>query len=442
MLELLVIDDEEDQLDVFSALLGEAGHHVHTARDAAEALAKARQSPIDVVIADLVLPDQDGVSLLRSLHRRLPAADLYLMSGHAQPHHTEAARGAGARATLTKPIDFEQLVADLARIALGRGGSEEGPAAFLVGEAPVTRQLRAHIARIARSSASVLILGETGTGKDVAARLLHAQSPRAAHPFVIVNCAGLPDTLLESELFGHVRGSFTGALRDRIGRFAAAHRGTLFLDEVGELSAAAQAKLLRVLETRSFEPLGANRSVEVDVRVLAATHRDLRAEVAAGRFREDLFYRLQVVTMSVPPLRVRREDIPLLAQHFIRQHARPTPSGLREAPLLSEAASARLLAHDYPGNVRELAHAIEHALALCDGAKIDCEHLPEAIASRQPAAPPPDEGVGPLDAALRTFERAYLARALELCDGRRAETARRLGISRKNLWERIRRHGL
>ena len=439
MLQLLVIDDEEDQLDVFSVLLGEAGYRVDTARDAAEARAKARQAAYDVVIADLVLPDQDGVSLLRSLHRRLPSADLYLMSGHAEPHHTEAARDVGARATLRKPIDFKQLVKDLARAALCRVPHEEEAEASLVGEAKATRDLRARIARIARSSAAVLIEGETGTGKDVAARLLHAQSARAACPFIVVNCAGLPDALLESELFGHVRGSFTGALRDRIGRFAAAHRGTLFLDEVGELSPVAQGKLLRVLETSSFEPLGANRSVEVDVRVVAATHRNLRAEVAAGRFREDLFYRLQVVTIAVPPLRARREDIPLLVQHFIRAHSQ----GARgDRPRLTAEASARLLSHDYPGNVRELSHAVEHALALCDGEVIDCEHLPAPLSS---AGPLLERSFGtelPLDEALRAFERDYLVTALSRCEGRRAETAKRLGISRKNLWERLRRHGL
>ena len=312
------------------------------------------------------------------------------------------------------------------------------PASALLGNAPPMRALRDRIARFAPSDAPVLILGESGSGKELVAEALHRGSPRARHPFAALNCAAFPEGLLEAELFGHERGAFTGAVRKRVGQLQAAHGGTLFLDEVGEMSPAAQAKLLRALEGRAFQPLGTNETVTADVRVLAATHRDLRALVAKGTFREDLYYRLKFLEVLVPPLRERREDLPLLCEHFLRPFARG-----ERPPSLSPRAHAALRGHPFPGNVRELEHALRYAALLCVGDEIDLEHLPPDIAGGEvPPTPPPGGPHRRLAEAMGEFEREYLRRTLERTAGRRAEAARLLGISRKSLWERLRRYGL
>ncbi len=314
-----------------------------------------------------------------------------------------------------------------------------GPA--FVGRSPAVLRLLEHVDTLAASDAPVLVTGASGTGKELIARRLHARSARGHEPFVAVNCAAFPETLLEAELFGHERGAFTGAVRRREGRFQAAHGGTLFLDEVAEIPPAGQAKLLRVLEEGAFEPLGTNRTVIVDVRIVSATHRDLRERIASGLFREDLYYRLKVLQLRVPALGERGDDVPLLVEHFLRRFA---PPGRRPTP--TPAALAAIGRYPFPGNVRELEHAIQHAVVLARGGEIDLEHLPPEIGSaagpgEAPAAPPAPEprGVTPLALALAAFERDHLIRALRACGGRRARAAAALGISRKNLWERMRR---
>jgi DNA-binding NtrC family response regulator len=284
---------------------------------------------------------------------------------------------------------------------------------------------------------AVLLTGETGTGKDLCARTIHERSRRAERPFVAVNCAAIPEALFESELFGHERGAFTGADRRRVGRFEAAGHGTLFLDEVGELALSSQAKLLRAIETSTFELVGSSRPVRVDVRILSATNRDLAAEVKRGSFRRDLYYRLNVIDIHTPPLRERRADVPLLVRAFLDQIAarqsRPTPQ-------LAPEVVAVLAAYDYPGNARELLHAIERAVALARGGTIEIEHLPadiaEAGARSLERSPPP--AIRPLGEAVAAFEREYIQRALEKAGGHRTRAAALLGISRKNLWERLR----
>jgi two-component system response regulator HydG len=309
----------------------------------------------------------------------------------------------------------------------------------LIGESLAMRRLVAQVDAVARSAANVLVTGESGTGKELVARRLHAQGLRRDRPFVAVNCASFPDTLLEAELFGHERGAFTGAHRAREGRFQAAHTGVLFLDEVGELSPSAQAKLLRVLEVGTFEPLGSSRSQRVDVRVVSATHRDLRARIREGRFREDLYYRLKVVHVMLPPLRERLEDLPLLVSHFLRRHA-PHRPGLG----LSASAWALLRSYRFPGNVRELDNAIQHAVAVCTSDPVQAEHLPLDLgAGLEPTdllAPVGDERDKTLAEATAAFERRYLLRALRATGGARAMAAERLGISRKSLWEKLRRY--
>jgi DNA-binding NtrC family response regulator len=299
-------------------------------------------------------------------------------------------------------------------------------------------RLLERIGTIAQSDAPVLITGESGSGKELIARTLHDQSARAAGPFVAVNCAALPETLLEAELFGHERGAFTGAVRKREGRFQAADGGTLLLDEIAEISPSAQVKLLRVLQEHTIDPVGSSVAVPVDVRILSATHQNLKARVAEGRFREDLYYRLNVLDLLVPPLRERPSDLPLLLEHFLRRF---TPAG-KARPTVSPTAWMRLSRYAYPGNVRELAHAVERAVVLAAGRDIDLEHLPADISGVSDSPRGAAGGVLPLAAAAREFERDYLARVLELASGKRSRAAELLGISRKNLWEKLRAHGI
>jgi DNA-binding NtrC family response regulator len=297
------------------------------------------------------------------------------------------------------------------------------------------------IKMVAQSDAPALVTGESGSGKEVVARLIHDQSSRADKPFVAVNCGALAENLIEAELFGHERGAFTGAVRKRDGRFKAAHGGTLFLDEVAELPQAAQAKLLRVLQEGVVEPLGTNTPIQVDVRIISATHRNLQERIKAGLFREDLYYRINVIEIPLPALRDRPGDLPLLLGHFIQRHTAPGAS----APSVSPAAWAALVRHPFPGNVRELSHAVEHAMVLSGGNEIDLCHLPASIVGGDTPLPRTSEvdpgTVRPLHDALRDFEHQYLLRALRASAGKRTRTAEMLGISRKTLWEKLRHNG-
>jgi DNA-binding NtrC family response regulator len=299
-------------------------------------------------------------------------------------------------------------------------------------------RLQERIDAIAGSHTPVLVTGESGTGKELVAKTIHDRSPRRDRPFVAINCAAFPETLIEAELFGHERGAFTGAVGRRDGRFKMADGGTLLLDELGELPMPAQAKLLRVLQDGTFQPIGTNTTVRVDVRLISTTNRDLKAEVANGRFREDLYYRINVVDVDIPPLRARRGDITILSEHFLRRfHARPG-----EPPAISPAARAALYRHDYPGNIRELMHAIEHALVFSRGREIGIHDLPTAIGGGRATDAADGATPRPLSVALAEFEREYLLATLEATDGVRGRTAEILGISRKNLWEKLRQYGV
>jgi DNA-binding NtrC family response regulator len=352
----------------------------------------------------------------------------------------------GARDYLQKPFEMEELLLRVGRVRdevtfrrrMASGEARGDAGGRIRGDSPAMRLLLDRVDAAAASDVPVLVTGETGTGKDLCARTIHERSRRAGRPFVVVNCAAIPETLLESELFGHEKGAFTGADRRRLGRFAAADGGTLFLDEVGELSAASQAKLLRAIETSSFEPVGSSRTVKVDVRIVAATNRDLAAEIARGAFRKDLYYRLNVIDVHAPPLRERRADVPILVRTFLADIA--ARQG-RPVAVLEPAAVAALDAHDYPGNVRELQHALERAVALARGGPIRLEHLPPDVASPSGLGPPgaaAAAGLRPLGAALHSFEQEYIRRALEQAGGHRGRAAALLGISRKSLWERLR----
>jgi DNA-binding NtrC family response regulator len=308
----------------------------------------------------------------------------------------------------------------------------------LLGTSAAMRELLDRADAVATTDAPVVLLGESGTGKELVARRIHARSSRRDGPFVAVNCAAFPDTLIEEELFGHQRGAFTGAVKEREGRFKTAQGGTLFLDELAELSAQAQAKLLRVLQSFSFEPVGSDTTVHVNVRVISATHRDLREAIVAGRFREDLYYRIKVVELRLPPLRAREEDLELLIGHFLAEHAASVPG--RSPPRLTPRARAALIRYNWPGNVRELQHAIAHAVVLARGGDLDLPHLPDDVTGAPLGAA--TRGLEPLGVAMKAFEREYLVKILRHTSGARARAAALLGISRKTLWEKLREHGI
>jgi DNA-binding NtrC family response regulator len=430
-------------------LLGDAGHRVVQAGDGAQAIKLVADRVFDLVISDVRLPHVDGLSLLRALQESSPATVVILMTAFARVAEAVNALREGAHDYVSKPFDPElfplPVVAELAeRLSVARellkarrelGGGLGAP---IVGRSPVMTELQTRIETLALSHAPVLITGESGTGKELVAHALHLRGTRAKRAFVAVNCAALPDTLLEAELFGHERGAFTGAVKKRDGRFKLADQGTLFLDEVAEMSLPAQSKLLRVLEEGTLEPVGSSQSLSVDVRIVAATHQNLKQRVADGRFREDLYYRLNVLDLQIPPLRDRRGDLALLFEHFAHElNPKDQPP-----PRISTRAWHKLESYSFPGNVRELAHIVERAIVLARGDEIDLEHLPTDVTGTSSLPPKKQAGLRPLTEAAKEFERAYLLHALSLTRGRRAGAAELLGISRKNLWEKLRMHGI
>ena len=454
---ILLIDDEPSiRLSVGDALK-DAGYVVDLAADGAEGLEKSRGAIYDVVISDIRLPKLDGLAIFRHLRAESPETDVILITAYGAIEDAVSALKEGASDYLTKPIDVDELVVRVGRSAERRALKRElenarrelaaKDASEIIGRAPAMIRLLDRIDTVSQSDAPALITGESGSGKELVARRLHALSPRRDRPFVAVNCAAFPETLLEAELFGHERGAFTGAVKRREGRFKAAHGGTLFLDEIAELPPTAQAKLLRVLQEGVVEPLGTNAAVHVDVRLISATHQNLKERIATKLFREDLYYRLNVLDLPIPALRDRKSDLPILVEHFLRTL---TPSN-KTPPAITPRAWAALSGYAFPGNVRELQHIIERALVLGRGEEIDLHHLSDDVAGaasvrgggasvEEPVDVRP--GTRPLAIAMKEFEREYLARTLAACAGRKAKAADALGISRKNLWEKLRSHGL
>jgi DNA-binding NtrC family response regulator len=435
-LDLLLVDDDADQRAVLAQLLGELGHSVREAADGVEALLLIAQEPFDGVICDVQMPRIGGMAVFERLRRDAPGTAVVLITGFANVPDVKTALRAGAIDYLTKPVHPDDLIEALTRIETAvtmrnecAGSPEDGE---IIGRSPPILRLLDQLDAIAASTASVVLTGESGSGKELVAHALHQRSARKNGPFVAINCAAVPETLLEAELFGHERGAFTGAVKKRDGRFKLADGGTLLLDEVAEIPAASQAKLLRALQERAVEPIGADGPVPVDVRLISATHENLKQRVTEGRFREDLYYRLNVIDLRIPTLRERPGDLPLLVAHFLRRWN-------RTAATFSTRAWNALSSYPFPGNVRELAHALEHALVLSRGDEIDLQHLPEdVVAWERPAQPL--TGFNPLAVALRDFERGYLLEALELAQGRRQHAAALLGISRKTLWKKLRQH--
>lgn len=432
--KILIVDDEPGQRALFARFVAELGHVPLEASSGEEALRRLEEDSPRLVLLDVRLPGISGLETLRRMHAAHPQAPVLLMTAFADLRQAVEAVKGGAADYLSKPIDLEELAVAIGE-ALGgtTAGSPASPLDALpplppevVADSGPMRQVLRTAALVAQSDAPVLITGESGVGKEVVAQLIHAWSARAGNPLVAANCAGLPETLIESELFGHAKGAFTGAAGERAGYFRAAHRGTLLLDEIGELPLHLQPKLLRVLEAREIVPVGSERPAAVDVRVIAATNRDLELAVREGRFREDLYYRLNVVELAVPPLRDRRGEIlPLtrkMAAAFVGAPVRLSPQALQ-----------CLLAYDWPGNVRELRNAVQRACLLCQGDVVLPEHLPPKIRGLS-AVSPTAAGEG----RLSQVERAAILAALEECAGNRTQAAKRLGISRRGLLYKLR----
>lgn len=446
---LLIVDDDQVHRIMLTTLLSGWGYEIEEADDGDRAAEKVRQRPFDAVLMDIRMVRVSGIEALRALKAYNPAIPVILMTAYSSVETAREALKGGAYDYLTKPLDFDELKLILERSLEHRDLREEnrrlkedlkgrpdwGP---LIGRSPAMLRLLETVGQVAPSEATVLITGESGTGKELVAGALHTNSLRREGPFVKMNCAAITETLLESELFGHEKGAFTGAYRRKEGKFRQADLGTLFLDEVGEMSVGMQVKLLRVLQEREFCRVGGEEVIRVDVRILAATNRDLLEAVGEGRFREDLYYRLNVVTLRVPPLRERREDIPLLAHHFLGVFGEKNRKSLKG---FSPRAMDSLLKYPWPGNVRELVNAVERAVVLSRYDIIDEEVLPLAVAGGREEA----QGIGGHsetgpDLPLEEVARKTILKTLESCGGNKSETARRLGITRKTLKKKLREY--
>jgi DNA-binding NtrC family response regulator len=442
MATILIVDDDRALREGLAETIAGLGHRPLSAASGPEALARLQRESVDAVLLDLHLPDMDGIEVLRRLRENPKRPPVVILTAFASAANTIEAMRLGAFDHLTKPIGRDDLDALLKRmLARARvahpAGADQSEQETLVGSSEAMRRVQKTIGLAADSDATVLVLGETGTGKELVARALHDHGRRNAKPFIAVNCAAIPADLLESELFGHVKGAFTGAASDRTGAFREANGGTLLLDEIGDMPPAMQAKILRVLQDQVVMPVG-GRPAAVDVRVIAATHRDLTEWIAEGHFREDLYYRLNIVRITLPPLRERLADIVPLAEHFLRA------ASAREPKQLTAPAAARLLSHSWPGNVRELKNVIERANVFVRGNIIDAGDLDLAsdipLASSSEA--PVDWLAGDLPTALARLEEAMIRRALDACGGNRAEAARRLNVHRQLLYAKMRRYGL
>ena len=454
MRSVLIIDDEPNIRRMVGALLAAEGYEVRDAPDGTQGLASAAELEPDIVLLDLMMPGElDGMAVLARLRERFPELPVVMMSGRAGLSDAVRATKLGAFTFLEKPLTPEGVLLALGSALELRRARQEARALRedlgltdeMVGDSPGIRRVREMIGRIAPTDARVLITGESGTGKELVAAAIHFGSGRRDRPFVRVNCAAIPRDLVESEMFGHEKGSFTGATERRIGRFELAHTGTLLLDEVGDLGAEAQAKLLRAIEAREIERVGGGKPIRVDVRIVAATNKDLTRAVAEGAFREDLLFRLNVIPLDVPPLRERPDDIPALVRHFTARHRRKSA---QPAPTWTPEAITALQHHRWPGNVRELANIVERLAILHAGKAVTAEDVREVIPvaanaiGRGQLLPDPSTLDGPLSETLDDFERLVIQRALSGAQGNIAEAARRLKTDRPNLYRRMKRLGI
>jgi DNA-binding NtrC family response regulator len=446
MATLLVVDDKTSARGTLALLLRRRGHRVLEADGVAAAMKCLSEDVFDIVITDLRMPDGDGLDVLRAVKTHAPDTEVILLTAFAGWESAKEAIRLGALDYFEKGHEPDELYhridKALAERALLRENEnlrrqlrERYGMAGLIAQSPAMTTVLDLVERVAPTDATLLIQGESGTGKEVIARAVHHAGPRAARPFVAVNCGAVPETLLESELFGHMRGAFTGAVASKPGLFEEANGGALFLDEIGEMPAALQVKLLRVLQSGEIRRLGTTQSLTIDVRVLAATHRDLPEMIRQGTFREDLFYRLNVIQLVVPPLRERREDIPALAEHFLERAAEKLKRDLR----LSVHAVERLLRYPWPGNVRELENAIERAAILAREATVSPDDLPPHVSAGLNLGPSPDL---PPQITLADVERNHILQTLERFGGNHSSTAEALGIGRTTLWRKLKEYGI
>jgi two-component system response regulator HydG len=447
------VDDDPGHLTTLKTIVQSRGYTVQTAEDGIEAVAQVKAGPVELILMDVRMTQLDGIEALKQIKAYNPSIPVIIMTAYSSVQSAVEALKAGAYDYLIKPLDFEVLKMTLERAREHVGLKKENQhlkdqlrsgfeVSNIIGRSPAMLEMLEMLAMVAPSEATVLITGESGTGKELIARSIHHNSARKDGPLVVVNCAAITESLLESELFGHEKGAFTGADRRRNGRFQQADNGTLFLDEIGETSAVMQAKLLRVIQEREIQRVGGEETIHVDVRILAATNRDLEAEVKAGRFREDLFFRLNVVTLNVPRLRERQDDIPLMAQYFLERFAkknRKTVKGI--APLAMEM----MLKYAWPGNVRELENTMERAVILMIGDHVTEKELPLSIAHYYDQAHPGiNTRPAPVQTGMRSLEeieKEAVLSTLRATNGNKSETARRLGITRKTLHNKLKRFG-
>ena len=453
--DILIVDDERSMREFLGIYLRREGYRIEAAAGGTEAIASIKARTFDVIITDLRMPDVDGLTILAEAKRTRPDTEVIVVTAFSTTETAIAAMKAGAHDYLTKPFKIDEVGLVVDRAMEKRRLSRENVALRdeikgrykldrLLGKSPAMQRVFDILRKVASTRTSVLLIGESGTGKELAAHALHELSPRTEQPFVAINCGAIPETLLESELFGHVRGAFTGANVDKQGLFEAANNGTLLLDEVADLPLAMQVKLLRVLQERKVKPVGGVSEREVDVRIVAATNRDLEAEVEKSTFRQDLYYRLNVIQLRLPPLRERREDLPLLVDHFIRKFS--AEHGRNVVGATPEVMSALMLYH-FPGNVRELENMIERAVTLSNTDWLNIDAFPNLIGLQGAQPSPstvghlPETGLD-LERHLEEYERSILIKALERTGGNRTEAARLLGVSFRSMRYRLSKLGI
>ncbi len=444
-MHVLIVDDDVVAARSLVELLESVGFEGAAARSGQEALDRMAQERFDAVVTDLNMPDIGGIELCERLLEQRPGIPVIVVTAFSSLESAIAAIRVGAYDFIPKPVDIDTLTHALKRAAerialrdevdrLGGGGMTVSEFEGMVGASPPMQALFGLIDRVAASDATVLVTGETGTGKERVARAVHARSRRREAPLVAVNCAAVPEPLLESEMFGHARGAFTDARAERAGLLLRASGGTLFFDEIGDMPPGLQAKLLRALQERSIRPVGADREIPIDVRIIAATNNDLEIEVERRRFREDLYYRINVIQIPVPPLRERGNDVLLLAQHFIAAYASSSPGPVAG---LTSSAAERLMSYPWPGNVRELQNCIEHAVALAAHDRITLDDLPDKVRTHRGSAPPAVGSDPSALAPLEEIERRYVEQVLAAVGGRKAAAARVLGLDRKTLYRKL-----
>ena len=451
--DILIIDDEPLMRISISDALKSEGYNTLSAASGSEGLKAVKDNSYDVVITDLKLPEVDGLQILKACRQFSPGTKVLMITAYASVETAVEAMKQGAYDYITKPFSMDELILTVRRLIeikdiedenvyLKEKIEEKYDFSGIIGRSEKMQDVFEKIKIIAPTDTTVLINGESGTGKELVANAIHYNSPRKNEAFIKVSCAALPETLLEAELFGHEKGAFTGALKQKKGRFELAHKGTLFLDEIGEITQAVQVKLLRVLQEQEFERLGGTSTISIDVRIICATQRDLKKEVQKGTFREDLYYRLNVVPVYLPPLRDRKEDILLLVDHFISLCSKQMNKPVRGFSL---EAKELLLKYNFPGNVRELENAVKRSATLSRNKEIQPWDLPEDICSRCMEGLKVGEGLGyseTLPAALSVFEKQYIMRVLEETKGNKTLASKMLGISRKTLWEKCKAYGL